>query len=158
MNSGDQQAKYLSAGPASRNIEPAITTGRFSYAPAGLRMWVTWRSNATGSWKLYGSSRLIIFNGIKSGEGPPASAALLQNFPNPFNPRTTIRFSIQSETRVRLEVCDLLGRTVSTLVNGRMPAGVHSVPFDGSGLASGVYLYRLEGDGRVEVRKMLLAR
>jgi hypothetical protein len=158
MNTGDPQVKYLSAGPASRNLEPAITTGRFSSTPAGLRIWITWRSNATGNWKLYGASRLIIFNGIESREQPPASAALLQNFPNPFNPRTVIRFSIQNTTWVQLVVYDLLGREVSTLVNGRMPAGVHSVQFDGSGLASGVYVYRLQAGGFTGARSMLLAR
>ena len=69
---------------------------------------------------------------------------MLQNYPNPFNPTTTIDFDIASDCQVRIDVCDVLGRTVATLVNGSERAGRHSVIFDASGLPSGVYFYRMQ--------------
>jgi hypothetical protein len=73
----------------------------------------------------------------------PRFFSLTQNYPNPFNPTTRIQFSLPKATTVHLEVFDLLGRSVATLVEGFKPAGTHSVQFDGSRLASGIYLYRL---------------
>jgi hypothetical protein len=69
---------------------------------------------------------------------------LYQNYPNPFNPSTTIKFELPKSSMVRLSVYDLPGREVTVLVNERVEAGVHEVNFDGSNLASGVYLYRLQ--------------
>lgn len=83
---------------------------------------------------------------------------LAQNFPNPFNPTTVIRFNLTSSHVTRLTVFDVLGREVAVLVDGVMPAGVHSVPFDATGLATGVYLYRLEADGSSQVRRMVLVK
>jgi len=74
----------------------------------------------------------------------PKAFALGQNYPNPFNPSTTIEYELPKASEVRLSVYDMLGREVSVLVNERMDAGVHEVKFDGSNLASGVYLYRLQ--------------
>ena len=73
----------------------------------------------------------------------PEGFVLRQNYPNPFNPITVIRFELPVASDVRLSVCDLLGREVAVLVSEREVAGMHSVRFDGHGLASGVYLYRL---------------
>jgi Secretion system C-terminal sorting domain len=67
---------------------------------------------------------------------------LSQNFPNPFNPSTTIKYELPKSSEVTLSVYDMLGRQVSMLVNDRRSAGVHEVKFDGSNLASGVYFYR----------------
>ncbi len=96
----------------------------------------------------------------------PDRFVLWQNFPNPFNPSTMIRYELSREARVVLTVYDLLGREVSLLVNGPRSAGVHEVPFDARGLASGVYLCRLRarplGDGQagdfVASRKLLIVR
>jgi len=87
---------------------------------------------------------------------------LEQNYPNPFNPTTLIRYRVETQDlaslRVRLAVYDVLGREVAVLVDGVMQTGSHSVRFDASGLASGIYLYRLEANGSLLVRKMLLMR
>jgi len=90
---------------------------------------------------------------------------LNQNYPNPFNPVTTISFSISERSSVSLKVYDLLGKEVSVLVNEEKNAGTYNVSFDGSRLASGVYLYRLRTDtgsefsgNSVETRKMLLLK
>src|SRR5690606_10768138 len=73
----------------------------------------------------------------------PTEIALMQNYPDPFNPMTNIRYSLPEEQIVRLEVFDLLGRQVMVLQNGVQAAGWHLVQFDASLLSSGVYMYRL---------------
>jgi uncharacterized protein (DUF1501 family) len=88
----------------------------------------------------------------------PKEYALGQNYPNPFNPDTTIGFNLPRTSTVLLEVYDLLGRSVATLVDGEMPAGSHSVQFHARGLASGTYIYRLRADEYVETRKLMLLR
>ncbi|MCA1803675.1 MAG: T9SS type A sorting domain-containing protein, partial [Rhodothermaceae bacterium] len=88
----------------------------------------------------------------------PRSVALLQNYPNPFNPSTQIRFELPSNQPVTLRVYDITGRLVSTLVNGVRPAGVNIVSFDASNLASGVYVYRLEGADFAQTRSMTLIK
>ncbi|MFN2374606.1 MAG: T9SS type A sorting domain-containing protein, partial [Cyclonatronaceae bacterium] len=88
----------------------------------------------------------------------PRLFTLSQNYPNPFNPTTTIPFSLTEAGEITIAVYDLLGRRVAVLQNGLMPAGMHTVAFDARHLASGMYLYRLEGTGFAETRKMMLVK
>jgi len=88
----------------------------------------------------------------------PNSLNLAQNYPNPFNPTTTIAFTLPSRSRVNLEIIDMLGRTVERLDLGVLSNGGHSVEFDGSALASGVYFYRLVTDLGSDTRKMVLLK
>lgn len=88
----------------------------------------------------------------------PFSFALNQNYPNPFNPSTTISFELPSRTNTKLDIYNVLGQMVRTLVNDDLPAGKHTVQFNASGLASGLYLYRLSAGERVEVKKMVLLK
>jgi hypothetical protein len=81
---------------------------------------------------------------------------LSQNYPNPFNPSTTIEFDLPKASDVRIEVYNIAGQKIQTLLNERMPAGSHRVEFDASGFASGIYYYRVEAGGFVEVKKMIL--
>jgi hypothetical protein len=84
---------------------------------------------------------------------------LAQNFPNPFNPSTTIRFAVKSPQRVSLNVYNMLGQEVRTLYNQEAEAGVvYAIPFDGSGLSSGVYYYRLRTADHTELKKMLMLK
>ena len=84
---------------------------------------------------------------------------LSQNYPNPFNPTTRIKYQVARQTDVQLIVYNILGQKVRTLVNGREQAGWHTVSFDASGLASGIYFYRLQmGNGTALTRKMVLLR
>jgi hypothetical protein len=88
---------------------------------------------------------------------------LMQNYPNPFNPVTTIRYVLPEESEVRVRVYDMLGRMVKEVVGGvRQGAGVYEVRFEGSGLGSGVYVYRLEAVGSrgryVASKKMVLMK
>ncbi len=89
---------------------------------------------------------------------PPTSFALQQNYPNPFNPTTEIRYQTSEVSRVTLKVFDMLGREVATLVDEVQDAGLKLVEFDATGLASGVYFYRLAAGGFVETKKLILVR
>lgn len=84
--------------------------------------------------------------------------ALEQNFPNPFNPTTSIRYELPSAGLVTLKVYDVLGRQASTLVNARQEAGDYAVSFNGANLASGVYFYRLTAGSFVQTKKMLFVK
>lgn len=97
-------------------------------------------------------------SGAASPEFTPHTFALYQNYPNPFNPVTTIRFTLPSSAYTSLTVYDLLGRKVSTLVDGTLSAGTHTANWDSTSLSSGVYLYRLNAGPYSETRKMLVAK
>ncbi|MBK6766652.1 MAG: T9SS type A sorting domain-containing protein [bacterium] len=94
---------------------------------------------------------------------PSASAvannfALYQNYPNPFNPETNIHFDLVEAGQISLMVFNIAGQEIATIAQGTYAAGRHTVSFDGSALASGVYLYRLEANGRVAQHKMVLLK
>jgi hypothetical protein len=93
-------------------------------------------------------------------EGVPETSSLAQNYPNPFNGTTMIGFSVggRGAGRVRLTVCDMLGREVAVMVDERKDPGNYRVRFDGAQLASGVYLYRLQVGDVVQTRKLILLR
>lgn len=88
----------------------------------------------------------------------PLDYALDQNFPNPFNPETVIRFSLKEAGPVTLEIFNSTGEKVRTLLNSTLPAGKHSVKFEAATLPSGIYLYRLTAGEFTSTRKMLLLR
>jgi hypothetical protein len=88
----------------------------------------------------------------------PAEFALRQNYPNPFNPSTAIEFSIPKGQNVKLEIFDVLGRSVQTLINEYKEAGNYKVYFNASSLPSGVYLYKIESGLNSSVKKMILMK
>ncbi len=88
----------------------------------------------------------------------PQQITLFDNYPNPFNPQTTIEFSINKSTRVDLAVYDMLGREVAQLLNQSVKAGQHAVTFRGDHLASGLYIYRLTTAAKTISKKMLLLK
>jgi hypothetical protein len=101
--------------------------------------------------------------GTSDNPNVPTEFALDQNFPNPFNPSTQIRFTIPHEGQVKLSVFDLLGREIRVLLHGPLPAGQHTLAWDGRGASgesapSGVYFYRLTHGDRQVTRKLLLLR
>ena len=88
----------------------------------------------------------------------PTDYSLSQNYPNPFNPSTTINFGLPNASSVSLKVYNILGEEVANLVNKVMPAGYHTVVFDASKLASGLYIYRIEAGSFVQVKKMMMLK
>jgi hypothetical protein len=88
----------------------------------------------------------------------PVQFALEQNFPNPFNPSTTIRYGLPARTHVTMTIYNTLGQQVVELVNGDIDAGNHDVRVDGSNLASGVYFYRLTAGEHVDSKKLILMK
>jgi hypothetical protein len=90
--------------------------------------------------------------------GQPVTSELIENYPNPFNPSTTIRFTVPTSGNVSLKVFDMLGRQVAILVDGLTTAGEHRVSFSGSGLAAGVYICRFELGTQMTLKKMVLLK
>lgn len=88
----------------------------------------------------------------------PAEFTLHQNYPNPFNPSTIIQYQLPKNAQVKLEVFDMTGRKVKTLVNAVQSAGNHQVQFEAQGLSSGVYIYKLNAGTFASVKKMLLLK
>ncbi|HQL23741.1 MAG TPA: T9SS type A sorting domain-containing protein [candidate division Zixibacteria bacterium] len=108
-------------------------------------------------------SMIARIGGKSSSPNLPRRFELAQNYPNPFNPTTVIQFALPVATHVRLEVINILGQTVTTLVDRQMEAGYQSVEWnstnsDGSRVASGVYFYRLEAGTFRDTKKMLLLK
>ncbi len=98
-----------------------------------------------------------VYTGV-SEESPPEEFALIQNFPNPFNPSTTIKYEVPKTSHVSLSVYDVLGRQVFVLVDERMEVGVYEVRCDASALSSGVYFYRLRADAFVSTKRMSVVK
>jgi hypothetical protein len=109
----------------------------------------------------------VAYSGTASVEGPPEDFLpdfhLSQNFPNPFNPTTTIQYRLPKGVHAILELHDNLGRKVKTLVNQRQDSGTHQVLWDGTNeegrnVTSGVYIYRLRAGSSAQMRKIVLLR
>ena len=96
--------------------------------------------------------------GVRDEPVIPVVTRLYQNFPNPFNPATVIAFELEREAYAALKVYDVLGREVMTLWDGMAGSGFRQVTFDGRGLPSGTYFYRLTAAGRVETKRMQLVK
>ena len=88
----------------------------------------------------------------------PGTFSLEQNYPNPFNPDTQIKYSIPSESNVKLEVFNINGCKVATLVNVKQSQGTYTVNFSGEGLSGGIYYYRLEAGKNRQIKRMVLLK
>ncbi len=88
----------------------------------------------------------------------PSNYKLYQNFPNPFNPKTIIKFQIPNSSDLKLIIFDVLGREVVTLVNETLNAGTYEVEFDGTNLPSGIYLYVIKADNFTDTKKGILIK
>jgi len=110
-----------------------------------------------------GGGRLDVTVVDRENVAVPRDYALHQNYPNPFNPATVISFSLPTGSHVKLDVYNIMGQKVMTVIDGYRPAGNHAVTWEGRGagdepVASGVYFYRIETSGFVNCKKMLLLK
>lgn len=103
-------------------------------------------------------SELVVSSAEDRSASLPFSTILEDNYPNPFNPSTTIRYSIPSSVNVKLAVCDVLGRELAVLVNAEQTAGWKEVEWNASAFGSGVYFYRLTAGTYVGVKKLMLLK
>jgi hypothetical protein len=110
-----------------------------------------------GAWESPLDSAVVGIQELAS-DNIPKTYSLRQNYPNPFNPSTTIEFSLPQSGFVTLEVYDILGERVATLISERLTAGKYRYDWDGGSLASGVYLYRIQAGDYVDSKKMILLR
>ncbi|MEO1022733.1 MAG: T9SS type A sorting domain-containing protein [Bacteroidota bacterium] len=101
---------------------------------------------------------LLLIDPGEDGTELPQQTRLEQNYPNPFNPTTTIQFEIPLQDIVQLTVFDITGRYVKQIVDTELSAGIHRIPFDGSDLASGLYIYQLRTSQGVYAQKMMLIK
>ncbi|MFZ4590732.1 MAG: T9SS type A sorting domain-containing protein [Ignavibacteria bacterium] len=118
-----------------------------NYIIAGTNTAFVWRRALSELTSVYNSNIEI-----------PSSYSLSQNYPNPFNPMTNVKFSIVKSGDVKIVVYDVMGREVQTLLNERLNAGTYEVKFDGSGLTSGVYFYRMVTGEFTKTKRMLLIK
>jgi len=94
----------------------------------------------------------------RKASATPDRFTISQNYPNPFNPTTTISYSLDKKSNVKLQIFDITGGLVETLVNGTNQAGFHTVSWDASNTASGIYFYQIMADGQSITRKMTLLK
>jgi hypothetical protein len=106
----------------------------------------------------YWRSVALLTNVLGEDDLIPIKFELLQNYPNPFNPSTNIKYAIAKQTRVRIEVYNILGQKVAVLVNENKSPGYYTVKFDGRVLATGFYVYRMQTQEYNSVKKMILTK
>jgi 5'-nucleotidase len=113
---------------------------------------------AGGEGRISLTDALPIANENEGIAGIPNTYALEQNYPNPFNPTTQINFSLPEAAQVQLNVYNMLGQKVATVMQQRLDAGYHTVQFDAANLASGMYIYRLQAGSYISTKKMMLIK
>jgi len=137
---------YLRAGDYADSV--VVSSDSFAFVKAGVTL------SADGEWLLDGWDSDL----PRDGKFQPSSSILHSCSPNPFNAVTVASYELRVASHVSLRVYDTAGRMVTTLVNGWRPAGTHEVTFDGSRLASGVYIYRLQAGDFHAAKKMILLK
>jgi hypothetical protein len=140
---------YMDTMKLSYSTSSAAYTGASKGYPAGD---LNWFPDRKAAWIAGGGTDVTTTSVI------PDEFSLEQNYPNPFNPTTKITYNIPKESRVKLEVFNILGQRVATLVNDLQIAGLHSVDFDASEFTSGVYVYRLITQDYSISKKMVLMK
>lgn len=147
------------------------------YSPDNGATWSTDYTAAAGNYrhiaKARGGANIVLWavranGGISRKEIPvgigqisneiPSSYNLMQNYPNPFNPSTNIRLNVPASGTVKLVVYDELGREVRVLIDGALQPGIYNIDFDGTGLTSGVYFYKLTAGEFTQTKKMILSK
>lgn len=160
-------SKYILIDSDMPSSDPIVQTGSYNYSTAATtgndeNMLMIHDSLVANLYLQDFAKRYILAGGNISVEQissvVPDGYILEQNYPNPFNPKTIINYSIPKSNNVSLVVFDALGREVITLVNDFQTAGSYKISFDGSGLSSGIYFYKIVSAGFMETKRMILIK
>jgi hypothetical protein len=145
---------------ADNEIHRDALTGGF-YNCAGGMILVDYDSGEiSGEYVSFSYAPLLLTSAVEV-HGPsalPDVYALKQNHPNPFNAKTTIEFNLSDESDVVIEIFDIIGRKTTTLTDGVLPAGVHSLTWDAEDAPSGIYFYRIRAGKYIETKKAVLLK
>ena len=139
-------------------LEPQHYSFTDSAAGSGVWWYRLKQIDLDGTTSYCDPARVEIMTEVKREEEIPTVFSLAQNYPNPWNPSTTIRYGLPHDSKVELEVYNVLGQRVALIVNAQQRKGYHQVVLNSDGLASGTYFYRLHADDFVQMRKLILLR
>jgi subtilisin-like proprotein convertase family protein len=160
----DSAASPISSGtpPFTGTWRPSTPLTALNDVPVNGSWVLSINDNATGDTGLLKAwciqvTYQVITGGIQTIE-IPNYYSLAQNYPNPFNPSTSIKYSVPAPTNVTLKIFDVLGKEVATLVNEMKQPGFHTVDFNASNLASGIYFYRIDAGEFTSVKRMALIK
>ena len=149
---------------ASVTVDTTVVDTLLQLSPLAANSRFYWRMSAAnehGTSEYSVTASYITGDQITAVDGvgvKPTAFQLYQNHPNPFNPATSIDYSIAGESFVQLRIYDLLGREIKTLVNQKMPAGKHTVRLDADGLISGIYIYKIKAGDFEKVKRMIVIK
>ncbi len=141
--------RYTGSGKTWTAIASVHPKGSKTVSVAGVTSFSDWT---------LGESSLVTSIGTSNEPGIPSQFFVNQNYPNPFNPTTTISYGLPGAAYVTVTVYSMLGQEITILQAGEQKAGVHTLRFDGSRLASGVYFYRVSAGQSTAVKHMLLVK
>ncbi|MCX6149796.1 MAG: T9SS type A sorting domain-containing protein [Ignavibacteriales bacterium] len=171
FNTGWYEGNGWPGGPFAGDRRHMISSGPFNFAPGDTQEVVyaiiigRGTDNINSVKVLKDKTKAVknfyylgILDDVAKSNFLPKEFKLYQNFPNPFNPTTTIKYSIPERSRVELKIFDVLGKEVATLVNEEKSIGNYEVHFDGSNLSSGVYIYRLKAGNFFNTKKIVLIK
>lgn len=99
-----------------------------------------------------------ITTSVENNNETPKDFQLMQNHPNPFNPSTTIRYTIPVESAIQIKIYNVMGMEIETLLNRKQSAGYYNLTFDASNLPSGVYFYTIRANNYTDTKKMILLK
>jgi hypothetical protein len=133
-----------------------VSDGNLTWSPKNRDTAYLNQSEWTNTWI---GDTIFVATGINQNEQHIVyTFDLKQNYPNPFNPNTTIEYTLAKREKVTIDIYNLLGEKVLTLVNQFQAAGKYTVPFDGANLSSGVYFYKLKAGAYENIKKMILLK
>ncbi|MCH8326454.1 MAG: T9SS type A sorting domain-containing protein, partial [Bacteroidetes bacterium] len=161
-------ASIPNANTGGVDSKPVKVTIR--YEDNNGKVYTDYRTIDYGSWSgnqlfLFDTNQMLLVTNINDDKNTiPNTYSISQNYPNPFNPNTVIQYSLPFESNVSIIVYNILGQEITKLVRGNMPAGIHKIHFDGSGLSSGIYFYSIRvtsvenNKNFLKVKKMVLIK
>jgi hypothetical protein len=147
------RSSVLASGAVAAKSGNTLVSGTFGQPAIGIASGAAGQARE-GFW--YTAPQPV--EGITHEPTSPAGYALYQNFPNPFNPATTIRFDVPEKSRVKLTVFSPGGEVAAMLIDETLEQGTHAISFLASQLASGAYYYRLEAGSFVQTKRMVLMK